>query len=93
MALSTYTVKEGQTIFDLSLQLLGDVSKVYELISLNSSISNITSNDLAGIVISYNDPKNEVTEYFKTNGLTIANRYPEFTTGESFDDSVDDSFL
>lgn len=91
--MATYVIKEGQSIFDLALQLYGDVSKAYELIGLNDSINNITSNDLEGIEITYEEQKNEVTEFFKTNSLTISTRYPEFTTGESFDDSFDDSFL
>lgn len=93
MAQKVVVIKQGQTIFDLALQHYGDVSKVYELIKLNANIDNITSNNLEGLSIVYEDPKNEITEYFKTNSITIATRYPEFTTGESFDDSFDDSFL
>lgn len=93
MAIKVVTVKQGQTIFDLALSLYGDVSKVYDLISLNPQISNITSNNLEGMIVSYNDPQNEVTTFYGTNSLIISNRYPEFTTGESFDDSFDDSFL
>jgi len=93
MAQKTVTINEGQTIFDLSLQLYGDVSKVYSLIQLNSNIDNITTNDLTGKVIVYEDPQNEVSEYYKTNSINIANHYPEFTTGESFDDSFSDAFL
>ena len=93
MAIKKVTITEGQTIFDLALTLYGDISKVYDLIALNSNISNITSNDLEGKEIFYEDPKNEVTEFFKTNSITVSTRYPEFTTGESFDDSFDNSFL
>ena len=93
MAQKTVTIKEGQTIFDIALQVYGDVSKVYDLIQLNSLIDNITSNDLTGLVIVYEDPKNEVSEYYNTNSINIATRYPEHTTGDSFDDSFSDSFL
>lgn len=93
MAIKTVTVKEGQTIFDLSLQLYGDVSKIYDLIKLNPKIENITYNNLTGMVILYDDFKTETTEYFKTNQITISTRFPEYTTGESFDDSFSDSFL
>lgn len=93
MAIKTITAVEGQTIFDLALQLYGDVSKAYDLIALNSNISNIISNDLEGLVIRFEDTKNEVTEFYKNNSIVLSNRYPEFTTGESFDDSFDDSFL
>lgn len=93
MAQKTVTIKDGQTLFDLALQLYGDVSKVYELIDLNSSIDNITSNNLQGLAIVYEDPKNEVSEFFNSNQITASTRYPEIITGESFDDSFDDSFL
>lgn len=93
MAQKVVTIKEGQTLFDLALQYYGDVSKVYDLIQLNDNIENITSNNLEGLSIIYEETQNEVTEYFNTNSITIATRYPEFTTGESFDDSFDGSFL
>lgn len=81
MAIKTIIATEGQTIFDLALQLYGDVSKAYDLIALNSNIPNITSNDLEGFVISFDDPKNETTEFYKVNNVTISTRYPEIDSG------------
>lgn len=80
--MATYLVKDGQTLFDLALQLYGDVSKVYELIALNSSIENINSNDLQGVTITYNDPKNDVSEFFKNKPVVLSNRYPEVDSGK-----------
>lgn len=84
MAKRTIIVKEGQTIFDLALQLYGDVSRVYDLISLNSSIENISNGKLQGLTIVYEDSKNNVSEFFRNNSLTLANRYPELVTGGAF---------
>ena len=72
MAQLTVTITDRQTIFDLALQLYGDVSKTYDLITLNPLLLNITNESLQGLTIIYEDPKNDISEYFKTNQITIA---------------------
>lgn len=84
MAQRTIIVKDGQTIFDLALQLYGDVSKVYALIALNSAIENISNGNLTGLSIVYEDEKGDVSEFFRNKSLTLANRYPELVTGGAF---------
>lgn len=80
MAQKTIVAKEGQTIFDLSLQLYGDVSKVFDLITLNGIES--ISTPLQGKTIVYEDPLNEVSEFYKNT--TLSNRYPEKDSGVYF---------
>ena len=75
MAQLTVTIKDRQTIFDLALQLMGDVSKVYDLITLNPTLLNITNESLQGLSIVYEDPKNETSEYFKINQISIATQW------------------
>ena len=84
MAQKTIIAREGQTIFDLALQLYGDVSKVYDLIALNSSIENINFGNLQGLSIVYEDPKNDVSEFYRNKQVTVSNRYPETNTGEYY---------
>lgn len=70
------TIKEGQTLFDLALQLYGDVSKVYQLIADNPSIESLNTKEIAGLEIKYTVQGNRVTEYFLKENLSITTGYP-----------------
>ena len=84
MAISTYKVKQGQTLFDLALQLYGDVTKVFEIIALNPVIiPNILTRNLSGLTINYEPQNNDVATEFRKNGETISTQYPEFITAAS----------
>lgn len=81
MATKSIIVKNGQTLFDLALQLYGDVSKVYDIINLNPSIENINTTNLEGQTIIYEDVKNETTGYYVDNSVSVSCRYPEKDSG------------
>lgn len=71
------TIKEGQTLFDLALQLYGDVSKVYQIIADNPTvIESVNSKELTGLEIKYTVQGNKVTEYFLKENLSITTGYP-----------------
>lgn len=82
--MATYTIRHGQTLFDIALQLYGDVSKVYEIIKLNpTKIPHILTRNLSGLTITYEVQNNEVANRFATEGTIISTQFPEFTTAAS----------
>jgi hypothetical protein len=93
MAVKSVTLKQGQTIFDLALQVLGDSSKVYEIIQMNPTIENINSNNLEGTIIYYNETNNDITDYYKVNNITVSTRYPETDTGIYYLQQEDEFYL
>ena len=92
MAVKNVPIKDGQTLFDLSLQLYGSIEYVYKIIQDNPQITNIHYPNLAGIVISYEEQGFDLTNYFSTNGISISTDYPVINQGFSFDESFDLSF-
>lgn len=84
MAIKQYTVRQGQTIFDLALQLYGDVTKTLAICKLNTTtIPNLLSRNLAGRTINYEEQNNSTVNEFSKNGTIISTQYPEYTTGVS----------
>lgn len=76
------TIREGQTLFDLSLQYLGDATRALELVNLNSDVfPSLMAKDFVGKTIIYEEQKNQISEFFETNEITITTQYPEYKTG------------
>ena len=71
MAVKTIKIKEGQTIFDVSLQLYGSIEYVYKIIADNPEITNLQYTALRGLTISYDEQKTSLTENFRTESITI----------------------
>ncbi len=91
--MATYTIKEGQTIFDVALQLYGDVSSVYTIIKDNpTQLASILERNLPGKVIEYTIQDNVIANYFSTNSITIATEYPRFNTLSPFSSAFSSSF-
>lgn len=89
----TYTIQEGQTLFDLALQLYGSVGRVYELIKLNpDTISNILERNLVGKTINYEEQDNETANEYKTNKTIIATKYPQINTLSDFSSAFAPAF-
>jgi hypothetical protein len=91
MATKIVTIKEGETIFDISLKYYGTIEAVYTLIHDNPQIANIHSS-LVGLSISYDETKTDLTTYFNTNNKNINTGYPSVLNDRAFDDSFDFSF-
>lgn len=82
---SSYVIRQGQTIMDLALQLYGDRSKALQLCIDNPIVlPNLLARNYVGKKILYTDPKNEITEYYKTYGVVIATQFPESETGGAY---------
>ena len=82
------TIVNGQSLFDLSLQYFGDVSKVYELIQNNSFLENILSGSFNSNNLKLGTEKNYVINYYNKINKTIGTETPK-----QFDyiwDGVDD---
>lgn len=90
------TVINGQSIFDIAIQVYGTIELVYKLIQDNPQILDIQTN-ITGYTLEYDDTiTNDLTIYFKSNGIQLATGqglYQEVSFNRSFDDSFDDSFL
>lgn len=84
MAIKQHTVRQGQTVFDLALQLQGDVTKVLDLCKINPVVMpNVLVRNLPGQIINYEEQNNDVTTEYAKNGTIIATQYPEYITGAS----------
>jgi hypothetical protein len=56
MSLKTYTIKQGQSIFDVAVDIYGDVSYAIPLIQQNPELDNVSNTSIAGVVIEYEEP-------------------------------------
>jgi len=71
------TIKQEQSIFDLSLQQYGSIDFVYNLIENNSFIESILSNDINSNILANVDEKNYVTEFYNKNGTIVGTNIPK----------------
>ena len=79
--MATYTIQDGQTLFDLALQLYGDVTQAITICKNNPLIiPNLLTKNLTGLVITYDVQTNEVVKNYSSKNIIIATRYPEYTT-------------
>jgi hypothetical protein len=92
MATKSVTIKDEQTIFDLSLQMYGSIESVYKIIQDNPSIIDIHTEPLQGMSIVYEEQTLNLTKYFSTNNKSISTNYPKISGLRSFDDSFNISF-
>ena len=70
-----FTAKSGQSVFDLAIQLYGDISQAIKILSENNGIANINSNNLANLSISYTEQDKFLTKHLKTSNLIINTGY------------------
>lgn len=91
--MAIYIIKEGQTIFDVTLQLYGSVSRVYDLIKLNpTKIANILERNLIGKEVEYEIQDNETANFYRDNNITITTKYPQANILASFSSSFSSAF-
>lgn len=77
------TITSEQTLFDLSLQYYGDVSKVYELIQNNTFLDSIISEEFNSNILTLTSEKNYISNYFEKNGINIGTK-PKVIVVEGF---------
>lgn len=76
------TIKQNQSLFDLSLQYYGNVENVYSLIQSNTYLDSILSDNFNGNVLNYTSEINYVNNYYSKNLIDIATK-PQITIEES----------
>ncbi len=83
-----YETSEGQSIFDLALNMYGDLESVYSIIKENTSvISYINANIPAGSKLVYkkgNSDNYTLKDYLDQNNIIINTSYPVLNTGSGF---------
>ena len=68
------TIKQNQSIFDLSLQYYGSIENVYDLIQSNSYFDSILTDNFNANVLNYTSEVNYVNSYFSKNLIDIATK-------------------
>lgn len=68
------TIKNEQSIFDLSLQYYGNLDNIYTLIQNNSYIDDILSDNISGNELNFTTDKNYVNEYFRKKEINIGTK-------------------
>ncbi|MCD6017287.1 MAG: hypothetical protein K0S53_408 [Bacteroidetes bacterium] len=86
---STVTIGTNQSIYDMAIQMYGQIEAIFSIISDNSVIDNINNNNLVGLKMKYTPQTFAITEYFKTNSIKITTGIAH---GRAFDNSFDLSF-
>lgn len=76
------TIKQNQSLFDLSLQYYGNVENVYNLIQSNTYLDSILSDNFNGNVLNYTSEINYVNNYYSKNLINIGTK-PQITIEES----------
>jgi hypothetical protein len=64
-----YEAKDGQNIFDLALQLYGDIEKTIKIISENNGLESINSDSFPNLDFRYERQSDFLTKYLRVNGL------------------------
>lgn len=92
--MATYTIKSGQTIYDVAIQLYGDAGKTPQLVSDNLSVLNngLMTTNLVGVIVSYTDPNTSITNYFRTNNIIITSGTTTILTNRAFNDAFNQAF-
>ena len=91
--MANYTIVEGQTIFDVALQLYGDCTKAYQIVQDNPVlIPSLLERNLIGKTIVYTEQTNFIANHYKTNGTIITNEYPRFNTLSAYSSAFSSSF-
>ena len=73
------TIVNGQSLFDLSLQYYGDVSKIYDLIQNNSSfLENILTGGFNSNILTVDTEKNYIVNYYEKIGSLVGTETPKY---------------
>ncbi len=88
-----YTVKDGQTIYDIALQLYGSIEYVYTLINDNLSLlPNLDTDPIGGMQLTYTEQNAVLVNEFKRSNTNISTLYPIVSLGYGFSDGFSDGF-
>jgi hypothetical protein len=84
-------VRDSQNLFDLSLQLYGDVEKVFQILQDNPGFGSLDNGSLTGREVFYTEQGQTLTDHLKINELFIVTGFGD--ESRQFDDSFSFSFL
>lgn len=89
----TLIVKPNQTVFDVALQVYGDVQYLFSLTEENEVITSLNEN-ISGLSLAYTEQAFAVTDYFRKNSINITtgNINGDEDLARAYDDSFDLSF-
>lgn len=91
--MSTYNSVEGQSIYDIALQLFGDESRVVELMTSNPEKLNSINNEIiGGTDLSFDPDQNEINQFLTDRKFTIATTNNCDLDGKGFDNGFDLGF-
>jgi hypothetical protein len=65
------TIKNTQSLFDLSLQYYGGVEFIYDLIQKNTFVDSILSNELNGYNLADSESKNYINRFYEKSEFTV----------------------
>lgn len=85
-------IKYGQSIFDMAIQMYGDISYVWKILSDNPELLNIQNQDITGFELKYDKQLFSNVVYFDINKIYITTGNPDSELSRSFDDSFELSF-
>lgn len=72
----TVTIKEGQSLEDLSLQIFGTVERVFDVMTL-AGLTDVNSDNLKGITFTYEEQQTAIPSAIKSANYTLATKYPK----------------
>lgn len=88
-SVKTVTIGANQSIYDMAIQMYGNIESVFTILKDNLVIDNLNNTSIKGIEMKYSEQAFALTEYFKINSIKITTGIEQ---GRAFDDSFDYSF-
>lgn len=70
------TIRDDQNVFDLALQYYGKPELVYKMLAENTDIESILIDSIGGKQLFYTESIEFIPNFFRTNKLIVATRYP-----------------
>lgn len=85
-----FTTQEGQSVFDIALQVYGDESKALK-IAIDNNLD-FNTNITGGIDVYFDDQINVLTDHLVNTDITISTDEAADESGKAFGDSFNSSF-
>lgn len=90
--MAIYKTREGQNIYDLSLQLYGTEDRIIDIFMDNPSFDSLNDEIQAGTLIEYTEEQNEVRQYLIDNKIEIATNCPLLSGAIGYDEGFDEGY-
>ena len=88
--MSIYKTTGGQNVFDIALQLYGNIQDVVKLLVDNPPL-NLNDEIPIGTELTFDDQENEFKNFTTNKGITIATNDGTTQSGKAFDESFDNN--